>query len=46
MIKPSKTPDSTVEKFAEWGKTHKGFSNMGYQTPALVTWGKDDAGMG
>ena len=34
------------EKFAEWGKTHKGFPNMGYQTPALVTWGKDDAGMG
>ena len=28
------------------GKTHKGLSNMGYQTPALVTWGKDDAGMG
>ena len=42
--------DAEVERFAEWGKTHKGFSNMGesmgHQTPALVTWGKDDAGMG
>ena len=35
-----------TREFADWGKTYKGLSNMGHQTPAPVTWGKDDAGMG